>query len=490
MIKKLFAIGLSLIMIFTFAACNDEGENPVEEKELITEVISLEGSYTDNNESTFDYSYHLPKLNRDSADADKINEEIDIIRPLIEEQEELIKSNDTIYIFDVSWKKYENDGILSLIVSYNNLWDERNYLVFNYDLETDKRIETEELLDRIGFDKSSFETDVKKAAVRAFDESCESYFESYFDPYTMERRAFSAANVMTEGGLFYYDGEDLRGILTIGSLAGSDVMQRDVEIENEPAVMEGSPEQTNLDFVWARLTENNEVYVSFEDTKKSHQYLDNSFATYGDFKVQGCFSEYEELHIGNMDKHEFYPYLFLLTDEGHVEYVDIIKGYVNSGTLCAGGPISGLPEIESFTDGKNTVYAVSENGTKYNLKEYLEEQQTAMCPKYTGTSWAQLQNYNILLEFGENDDSMSIGIQPKDGAIEDYYTGYFSVLGITDTGVCYSYRLYDEKKGKVYCGCFEILTNGNDYEQMSMRWISGDNPFGTKEAFTATRSYG
>ena len=65
--------------------------------------------------------------------------------------------------------------------------------------------------------------------------------------------------------------------------------------------------------------------------------------------------------------------MFLLTEDGNVEYIDVISG-AQCGTMANGGPLYGVNEIVKFEIGTaydadfeaeyTTVYAVSRNNEK------------------------------------------------------------------------------------------------------------------------------
>lgn len=47
---------------------------------------------------------------------------------------------------------------------------------------------------------------------------------------------------------------------------------------------------------------------------------------------------------------DYAPYVFLLTEDGNVEYIDVISG-AQCGTMANGGPLYGVNEIVKFEIG-------------------------------------------------------------------------------------------------------------------------------------------
>lgn len=72
---------LCLVLCTQLTACGQKDTfSPASGKRydnsLITEAISKEGSFTDEHGQDWDYSYHIPQLADDTADAESINKAI------------------------------------------------------------------------------------------------------------------------------------------------------------------------------------------------------------------------------------------------------------------------------------------------------------------------------------------------------------------------------------------------------------------------------
>ena len=95
------------------------------------------------------------------------------------------------------------------------------------------------------------------------------------------------------------------------------------------------------------------------------------FAYDTEYPVAGCYGDYQDIFVGASGQ-DFCPYVFLLTTDGTVEYIDIFGGLWH-GCLCSGGPLYGFRAIvgfesgvyeDGFGGGYETVYAVDKNGRK------------------------------------------------------------------------------------------------------------------------------
>jgi len=500
-------------MVFGLLGCGSGGETAESttsttksessvNKDIVVDDRVLEDTFTDESNIDWEYSYHVPKITVESEAAASINEDISyVMGNLIDEQLGYMDEGMNPNVFNISWESFYNGDILSIVMVSDTLFDEHNYFVINYDILNDKRLETEDLLDYLEYDKDFFETDVRKAAVREFDKTNASYYESYFDCWTLERRAYTASNCYFADDQFYIKDGELHGIVLLGSMAGTGTMYTDVVIENEPKTNEAAPLQSNCDFVWAELLENNDVYVSFEDTQKAMEYLDNTFAEFENIKVQGLFEKYTDIFVGSITEDYFWPVVFLLTEDGHVEYVDVYN-YIYFGTLCCGNLLTGPKDIEYFEtalseygDGSyETVVAVSSNGDRYNLGEEIYETTSSISHMYTGTGNYKYDGKVVYLDITENTDRLVISLGPEDGLIEKNYYGYFTCLGMNGDGQVFTYSVCDDND-IWYNGCFLIPSvysdiYSYDYEYMDLVYLSGDNIFETENIMSFMRSIG
>lgn len=138
---------------------------------------------------------------------------------------------------------------------------------------------------------------------------------------------------------------------------------------------DGGPQAEDA-FVSAWLTDDG-VSVSFSKSQ-SRDFPDSEtyhraygFAYDTEYPVAGCNGDYQDIFVSASGQ-DFCPYVFLLTTEGTVEYIDIFGGLWH-GCLCSGGPLYGFRDIvgfesgvyeDGFGGGYETVYAVDKNGRK------------------------------------------------------------------------------------------------------------------------------
>ena len=134
--KKILTMLLAAAMLFTLAACgttpneadnnknNEQNDHQAEapdtsyEPPQITELYNEDFDYTDGVGNSGHYTYRVPQLLADTADARAINAAIaDEYGPIVEETLDDRASGVSLSCLYVMWESYRCGDILSLVVS-------------------------------------------------------------------------------------------------------------------------------------------------------------------------------------------------------------------------------------------------------------------------------------------------------------------------------------------------------------------------------------
>ena len=135
-----------------------------------------------------------------------------------------------------------------------------------------------------------------------------------------------------------------------------------------------------------------------------------------------------------------------------------IFGGFDNGFLCSGGPLYGLHDIARFENGEReggyeegyqTVYAVDQNGDRYDLAGRITPMANAMPFPVTGDWYAEVRHgvegggsytSSYFLSFSKN------GFTSIENFMEDMedlsidYGGYCTYLGMTEQGMIYLFN--------------------------------------------------
>ncbi|MGM9523629.1 MAG: hypothetical protein ACI3VU_04375 [Faecousia sp.] len=272
--KKLMAIALSLLFLFSLTACGEnettsrpfenitlpttestgttdasateqtsaptETEEPTEPtpeepttgvEELVSEYYSDAGEYEyfydDITSNTFYYSYHLPAIASWSDGAQAINQSIsETFGALIEEQYKAMEEGWFLDYNLVSWYPTFYNDLLIFVIVAESVSDFSSYGVYCYNQTTGEWLQGSALLEYLYIEEESF-----LEAARAAAEEC---FVSYFGDISEEERELygydeclawtvSDENINLENLMFYPDEHgEIVVIARIASMAGAD----------------------------------------------------------------------------------------------------------------------------------------------------------------------------------------------------------------------------------------------------------------------------
>lgn len=123
--KKLTTALLTALLLLNLAACGEKEPDDTPsgyDDSLISELYSEEGEYTDSENNTLTYNYHVPRIVSETAVAAALNDEIaDQFGALVQEQKNMMASRVSLTCLSVTWTSYWNDSLLCLVV----LWGDR-----------------------------------------------------------------------------------------------------------------------------------------------------------------------------------------------------------------------------------------------------------------------------------------------------------------------------------------------------------------------------
>ena len=496
---------------------------------LITEAISKEGSFTDEHGQEWDYSYHIPQLADDTADAESIDKAI--MNILSSDAQATLSSSSVTkmpetHYADISWQSHWNGSLLSLSLHLTG-WasDIASYEVYHYDFASGRRLTNAQVLDRFDVSREDFIAALRCAAAQTFDSiyapwntpglssDSENFGSMCIELASMRAWTIAEGNYELDTLLFYLDGDNsFTAFHPVGSVAGADWYYREMSgqiVPNEWA--DGKAPRSDYSFVSAVLTGEGAAvrFTRHEggmfDSEEYRPYVGFSYNT--DYPIAACYGEYQDIFVGTFGN-GMAPYVFLLTKGGTVEYADIFGGFDN-GFLCSGGPLYGLHDITRFENGEReggyeegyqTVYAVDQNGERYDLAGRITPMANAMPFPVTGDWYAEVRHgvdgggsytSSYFLSFSKN------GFTSIENFMEDMedlsidYGGYCTYLGMTEQGMIYLFNLYNSN-GDVRGGTFLLDFYDSENDLLRVIPVSGVNLFDAAEGGSTTfvRAYG
>lgn len=349
---------------------------------------------------------------------------------------------------------------------------------YHFDFETEKRLTADEVLARLGFSRDVLEPSLVRAAAREHDRMMQAQDAEFTSGLVADTLALRAASVLAaqDAALPFYPNDDgtLTVFLNVATYAGAGWAQKACVIDPKETAI---PLSASYEFVTAELTEDGAVTVTFHEdgvefSGRDYQNI-YGFAFDTPYTVRGCFGSYTELFIGNVGT-SFEPYLFLQTEDGTLEYVDLFR-FVRYETYVCGGPLYGISGVTALSNGIEektdysyaTVYAHDASGRRRGLLE------TA----YLGGGLP----YELAKSFGaERDDGAwlavrfdaELGVQAQCG--EAGFTGFPLYLGMGADGLICALDFWDGTGGETLSVCALLPGDG----MLVLTQLAGGSPFG------------
>ena len=346
-------------------------------------------TYTDPYGIEDTYFYQVPQIDDDTEGAQNINEMISYrFGYLVERALDARSRNDFIDTSYITWVSNWDGPLLSLQITSSDAMYNHDVGSYHYNFATGQELSNPEMLAHLGY---TDETKVMHALERAVAQHFDTYYGNIDYGQTAvlyEMRAQSLSNL--DGVYSYYSlypqySHGFVATVPMYTPAGSGMYWTDVQVDPDKRqgsgqVLHGQDEWFTCDVsadgaVTVRaLTD----YVTpdgglhYEDVKDWYALGDKT-----DFTVTGCYSNYIKLYMGSVGQ-DYAPYVFLLTEEGVVEYIDVLAG-ARSGEMVNGGPpyrVKGITRFESGTaydteyqSEYTTVYGITRSGERTDLMQ-------------------------------------------------------------------------------------------------------------------------
>ena len=438
-------------------------------------------------------SVHVPQLECDSPDAAYINDELNAIYAAdfreFENSEEAGQPDGEAPLIGVGWDDWWYGDCVSLVVRsrYGGTAPWR-YSGWCFDFATGRQITTAEMLQRMGLDPDEVQAQVQRQAMQAFDREMAqgAYYEGL--------RLGGELSQMRMDTLEYNELENLCLLLPEqdqlvlrGKYSCEEGWQQlDMELSLPPA---DTPVLTDTyDGVQVQL-EGTQATITLSPAPKTDQWGDIGIRVEQEhsYPILGAYNEYVDVCIGEQEDGFFRPVVYLLTKDGVVEYVDVLRCLMFGDAMICQDPIY-------FA---NNGVALELCGSAVNLRR-KDSSVLELAPLSAEWSAQEIPcsvtgSYNYTSETGWNwldlgsDGSVQLGVQENSRV----YQGDAAYLVVVPEGVVLGISADETEAGQTSVEFVAAVKTDLYYETLSVTMIDGQNPFAEGETeLLMTRSYG
>ena len=432
-------------------------------------------------------SVHVPKLECDSPDAAYINDELNAIYAAdfreFENSEEAGQPGGEYPQIGVGWDAYWYGDCVSLVVRsrYGGTAPWR-YSGWCFDFATGQQLTVAEMLQRMGLEPDEVQAQVQRQAMQAFDREMAqgAYYEGL--------RLGGELSQMRMDTLEYNELENLCLLLPEqdqlvlrGKYSCEEGWQQlDMELSLSPA---DTPVLTDTyDGVQVQL-KGTQATITLSPTPKTDQWGDIGIRVEQEhsYPILGAYNEYVDVCIGEQEDGFFRPVVYLLTKDGVVEYVDVLRCLLYGDAMVCQDPIYFANNGTALERSGSEVNLRRADGSVLELAPLSAEWSAQEIP------YSVIGSYNYTDENGwswmdlTSDGSVQLGVQDN----SRIYRGDAAYLGVVPEGVVLGIAADEELE---FVAAFK---NDLYNENLTLTMIAGQNPFAEGETqLQMTRSYG
>ena len=464
------------------------------QKERITDQYTLEKNVSGVwGEDAVQYiSVHVPQLECDSPDAICINDELNAIYGAdfreYEAYEEAGQPGSEYPQIGVNWDAYWYGDCVSLVVRsrYDGTVPWR-YSGWCFDFATGKQVSVAEMLQRMGLNPDEVQTQMQRQAMQTLDREMAQgpYYESWRLDGDFSQMRMDVLEDTALEKLCLLLPEQNQLVLRGRYYAEDDWQQIDVEIPLQTAAQpQAQPVLTDtFDGVQVQL-EGTQGTITVSPAPKTATWdteLNLRVEQARTYPILGSYNEYVDVCIGHQTDSVFHPVVYLLTKDGVVEYVDVLRCLLLGNAMICEDPIYIANNGVSLErSGNSKVNLRRKDGSVLELAD-LSSEWTVQ-----GIPYSIAGSYNYTDENGWNwldlgsDGSVQLGVQDN----SCIYRGDVAYLGVVPEGMVLA--IFTDT-GLDFVAAFKL----DMYNNLTMTMIDGQNPFAEGETqLQMTYSYG
>ena len=472
------------------AAAKPQNSRRLDDSRIIP-LYSERFTYTDPYGIEDTYFYEVPQIDDDTEDAKHINAIIDYrYGYLVERALDARSRNDFIDTSYIIWVSNWNGPVLSLQITSSDRMFNDDVGSYHYNFATGQELTNLDLLEYMGY------TDSAKT-LNALQRATAQYFDLHYggnDPtYAAELNQMRVQslseldNVFTYYSLYPYYTGGLVVTVPMYTPAGSGMYWTDVQVDPNKRQASGQILHGQDEWFTCDVTATGEVTVraltdyvtpdgamTYQTMKEWYELGDKT-----EFAVSGCYGDYIKMLMTSIGQ-DYAPYVFLLTENGNVEYIDVISG-AQCGTMVNGGPLFGINGIVRFETGTAydaeygaeyaTVYGVSRDNEKFNLMEAVWNTAPLSIPSMIGSFVSE--ETGTWFEICEDQPNFYTGAYTNGQRIPATWDSSISYLGMDDRGWICSVSLFRMDSGRTQRETLAMMPD--DYGGVNVMHIGGES---------------
>ena len=455
------------------------------QKDRITEQFTLEKTIRNEYDITYRLNIHVPQLVCYSPDAAYINYELAAMyaaefreyedSPEIEPQQD--EGSPDTYI---NWDAYWYGDCVSLVVfRYDGGSDPGYSRGWCFDFATEKQVSVTEMLQRMGLDPDAVQQQMLRGAMQTFDRHMAQggYYEGLLSDGNLASMRMNTLENNQLDDLCLLLPEQNRLVLRGGcsSTAGSGWRQLDVEIPLQAADPQPQTVLTDTYGSASVQLEGTQGTITLRRTPETAAWD----ADYGirleqdrTYPILGIYNEYVDVCIGEIGA-SFHPVVYLLTKDGVVEYVDVLRCLISGNVLVCQDPIYIANNGVALERSGKEVILHQEDGSVLELAPLTEEWNAQEIPSEAVGAFNDMSDNQFDWMDVESNGCVQMGVQDNNV----FYQGYADYLGVVPEGMVLGVSTSETADGMPGITFVAAVKYDLYNETLNLTMIDGQNPF-------------
>ena len=459
------------------------------QKDRITEQFTLEKTI-----QRYEWSgaekliVHVPQLVCYSPDAAYINYELAAMyaaefreyedSPEIEPQQD--EGSPDTYDTYINWDAYWYGDCVSLVVfRYDGGTDPGYSRGWCFDFATEKQISVAEMLQRMGLDPDAVQQQMLRGAMQTFDRDMAQggYYEGLLSGGNLaSMRMNTLENNQLEDLCLLLPEQDrlvLRGKYCSETDWGW--QQLDVEIPLTSAAPADTPVLTDTYGSASVQLEGMQGTITLRRTPETAAWD----ADYGirleqdrTYPILGTYNEYIDVCIGELGA-SFHPVVYLLTKDGVVEYVDVLRCLMFGNALVCQDPIYIANNGVALERSGSEVNLRRADGSVLELAPLTAEWNGQEIPSEAVGAFNDMGDNQFDWMDVESNGIVQMGVQDNNV----FYQGFADYLGVVPEGMVLGISASETEDGMQGITFVVAVKYDLFNETLNLTMIDGENPF-------------
>ena len=455
------------------------------QKDRITEQFTLEKTVRNEWGSAQKLTIHVPQLVCDSPDAEYINNELAAMyaaeyRDYESYPQAEVSQDEWCPQIYIDWDAYWYGDCVSLVVrSYYGGTDPIYSQGWCFDFAAGHKLSVTELLMCMGLDPDETQLAVYRAAIQTFDRNMvqQEYYDSLRESGMLSGMR---ADTLRDNGL-----EDLTVLLKnentvtlvagYHTTAGSGWRQLDVEIPLQAADPQPQTVLTDTYGSASVQLEGTQGTITLRRTPETAAWeSDYGIRLEQDrtYPILGIYNEYIDLCIGELGA-SFHPVVYLLTKDGVVEYVDVLRCLMSGNVLVCQDPIYIANQGVALERSGEEVILHQEDGSVLELAPLTAEWNGQEIPSEAVGAFNEMADDRFNWMDVESNGLVQMGVQDNNV----FYQGYADYLGVVPEGMVLGVWTNETADGMPGITFVAAVKYDLYNETLTLTMLDGQNPF-------------